>query len=118
MSVGFAFAQKTTEVLYFKANLGCCKARACNLLQCDVDSVVSKYFAKENVVFRVVSIADSANKALVEKYNAQSQTVILVQTKKKKEKVTDLTPIVDAYKVSTDKAKFEEEMKAKITEAL
>jgi len=66
----------------------------------------------------VVALADEANKALIDKYNAQSQTVILVRTIKKKEFATDLTPIVQAYKQSNDKAKFEQEMKAKIEEVI
>lgn len=120
LTLGFAFGQKknSTEVLYFKAQLACCKARACTALQTDVDSVLIKYFAKEDVAFRVVAMADDANKPLVDKYKAQSQTVVLVKTKKKKERVTDLTPIVQAYKQSGDKAKFEKDMRENIKSAI
>lgn len=119
LTMSVAFGQKNaTEVLYFKAQLACCKARACTALQTDVDSVLIKYFSKEKIALRVVALADEANKALIDKYNAQSQTVILVRTIKKKEFATDLTPIVQAYKQSNDKAKFEQEMKAKIEEVI
>lgn len=117
--VNFVFSQKNkAEVLYFKAKLPCCPGRACNLLQCDVDSVVSKYFSKEKLVFKVVILAEEANKAMVEKYKAKSQTVLLIRKKGKKEVVTDLTPIVQAYSANRDKVKFETDLKAKIKEGL
>lgn len=120
LMVNIALAQQKNkvEVLYFKANLGCCKARSCNLLQCDVDSVVTKYFAAKKVGFRVVYMVAPENKELIEKYKAQSQTVLLIRNKGKKEIVTDLTPIVQAYNTNKDKAKFEADMKAKIKEGL
>lgn len=119
-TIGIAFGQKNSsnEVLYFKANLACCKARACTALQTDVDSIIIKYFSNEKIAFKVIALADENNKALVEKYNAQSQTVILVKTRKKKETVIDLSPIVQAYKQSNDKIAFEQQMKAKIKESL
>lgn len=106
------------EVLYFKAKLPCCKGRVCNMLQSDVDSVVTKYFADKKVGFRVVYLVLPENKELIEKYKAQSQTVLLIKTKRKKEIVTDLTPIVKAYLSNRDKAKFEADMKSKIKEGL
>ena len=89
ISAGTVLAQankKSTEVLYFKANLCKCKQGACNALQADVDSVVIKYFQGENIQFKVIKLADVANKDLVAKYNAKSQTVVIVSRKKKKEK--------------------------------
>lgn len=109
---------KKVEVLYFKANLGCCLGRACNLLQSDVDSVVTKYFSDKKVAFKVVRLNDPQSQAIIEKYKAKSQSVILVNKKRKKEKVVDLTTIVDNYKADKDKAKFEAEMKKKIKEAI
>lgn len=120
MFIGLSYGQKknSTEVLYFKAQLSCCKARACNMLQTDIDSVVAKYFSDKNIDFKVVMLNDDANKELVEKHTAKSQTVIMVQTKRKKEYITDLTPIVDAYKRSRDKEKFETDMKTTIQSSL
>ena len=63
------------EIFYFKANLSCCKARACNALEADVKSVIEKHFPKENISFKVIKLEDEANKALIEKYNAKSQKV-------------------------------------------
>ena len=121
ISAGATFAQsnkKSTEVLYFKANLCKCKAGACNALQADVDSVIIKYFQNENIEFKVIKLADEANKDLVAKYNAKSQTVVIVTTKRKKENVIDVSDIVSNYSRSKDKVKFENEMKDKINEIL
>lgn len=118
---GAAFGQsskKSVEVLYFKANLACCKARACDALQADVDSVLKKNFVKENIDFKVIKLADEANKDLIAKYNAESQTVVFVEKKRKKETATDLSPIVKDYAMNRDKEKFENEFTAKISEVL
>lgn len=119
-----AFAQDAklkknkAEVLYFKDRLPCCKGRACNILQSDVDSVVTKNFADKKVAFRVIYMTVPENKELVEKYKAKSQTVLVIKKKRKKETIVDLTPIVKSYQSHRDKAKFETEMKAKIKEVL
>lgn len=121
LSTGIVLAQsnkKSTEVLYFKANLCKCKAGACNALQADVDSVLIKYFKDENIQFKVIKLADEANKDLVAKYNAKSQTVIIVCKRKKKENSIDVSDIVANYSRTKDKAKFENEMKEKINEIL
>jgi hypothetical protein len=75
----------TVEVLYFKANLACCKARACNALEGDIQAIITKNFTDGSVVFRQIKLADTTNKALIDKYNAKSQTVVIVKGKKKKE---------------------------------
>ena len=122
--VGATHAQssknKKTEILYFKANLRCCRARACNALEADVKSVIEKYFSEENITFRTVKLTDAANKELVEKYNAKSQTVVILKKKKrrKKETVTDISAIVHDYAIKKDKEKFEKELKNKISECL
>lgn len=111
-------SKKNVEVLYFKANLACCKARACNALQTDVDSVVQKYFAKENIEFKVIQLADEANKQLIEKYKAVSQTVVIVKKKGEKETATDVSAIVKDYAMKQNKEKFEMELKEKISESI
>ena len=78
MSVTVVVAQKA-EVLYFKADMPCCKARACNNLEADIKAVVEKNYPKGDVVFKQVRIADEANKALVEKHQAKAQTIIAAQ---------------------------------------
>ncbi|HBS86219.1 MAG: hypothetical protein A2W91_09390 [Bacteroidetes bacterium GWF2_38_335] len=108
--------KKQIEVLYFKADLACCKAKSCNMLQSDVDSIVVKYFAKDNAKFKVVRIADEANKGLVEKYSAKSQTVVVLKKKGKKESFLDVSDVVQAYLADKDKGKFEETMKTKIAD--
>lgn len=115
--VTFGQSEKSSvEILYFKANLACCKARACNALQKDVDSVIIKYFLDKNIEFKVIRIADTANKDLVEKYNAQSQTVIIRKKNNSKETSKDVSEIVQEYAMFRDKKKFEDEMIKAITE--
>ena len=110
--------KKSVEVLYFKANLACCKARACNALQADVDSVLKKYFANENIELKVIRLTDEVNKDLVAKYNAKSQTVVIVTRKGKNETATDVSVIVQEYVKDRNREKFEEEMIKHINQAL
>mgnify|MGYP000853794113 CR=1 FL=1 len=113
------FAQKNTvEVLYFKAALPCCKAAACNNLEAEVKTIIEQNFAGKGVTFKQVPLADEANKALVEKHNAKSQTVVLVATKKKKETSIDVSDIVRKYARTNDKETFQKELTDKINEIL
>lgn len=104
------------EVLYFKANLACCKARACNALEGKVKEIVDKNWTDGNVSFRQVKLSDSTNAGLVKKYNAQSQTLILVKTNKKKEAFLDISAILQEYAKTNDAQKFETEFTTKINE--
>ncbi|MCK9303297.1 MAG: hypothetical protein PHU62_01685 [Bacteroidales bacterium] len=114
-----AFAQKNNvEVLYFKAQLACCRAAACNNLENEVKTIIEKNFPNGNVTFKQVALADETNKPLVEKHNAKSQTVVIVKTAKKKETSTDISDIIRSYARTNDKAKFETELIAKINETL
>jgi len=118
---GAAFGQsgkKSVEVLYFKANLACCKARACNALQADIDSVLIKYFPDKKIELKVIRLAEEANKDFVAKYNAKSQTVVIVKKKGKKETATDVSSIVQEYAKTYNKEKFENELKGKISAIL
>jgi hypothetical protein len=104
------FAQtnkKGIEVLYFKANLACCKAKACNALEADIEAMIQKNFPDGNVVFKEVKLAEDTNKVLVEKYKAQSQTVVLVKKKGKKELSNDVSDIVKQYLIDKNKEQFE-----------
>jgi len=104
------------EVLYFKANLACCKAKACNALEGKVKEIVDKNWADGSVTFRQVKLTDSTNTELVKKYNAQSQTLILVKTNKKKEVSLDISAILQEYAKTNDAQKFETDFTAKINE--
>jgi hypothetical protein len=116
-----AFAQSSkvkAEVLYFKANLSCCKARACNAVEAEIQGIVSRNYPGGNVLFREIKLAEDSNKALVEKYNAVSQTVVIVKKSKKKEKSADVSDIIRKYNQNPDKEMLEKELKAKIDEFL
>jgi len=118
VTIGLHAQKNAVEVLYFKAQLGCCKAAACNNLENEVKDIVEKNFKKKGVTFKQILLADEANKALVEKYDAKSQTIVLVSTKKKKETSVDVSDIVRKYVRSNDKAVFEKELTGKIKESL
>ena len=104
------------EVLYFKANLACCKAKACNALEGDIQTIIQKNFQEKDVAFKQVKLSDEANKSLVEKYNAKSQTVIIVKATKKGEVSKDVSEIVQAYVKTQDKAALETELVAQVKE--
>lgn len=108
--------KSSIEVLYFKANLACCKARACNALEGKVKEIVDKNWADGSVTFRQVKLNDSTNTDLVKKYRAQSQSLILVRTNKKKEASLDISAILQEYAKTNDAQKFETEFTAKVNE--
>jgi len=117
ISTSALFAQSTkgkAEVLYFKANLACCKAKACNVLEADIKGIVEKNYPKGNVVFKEVKLTEESNKPLVDKYQAGSQTVIIVKKKKKKETSINVSDLVQNYMKNQDKAALETELIAKI----
>lgn len=101
------FSQKSAVVMYFKADLACCKARACATLENEIKTIVEKNFTEGNVVFREIKLSDPENAELVNKYNAQSQTVIIVVKKKKKFTSVDATSLVKEYVATQDKTVFE-----------
>jgi hypothetical protein len=94
-----ANAQKA-EFLYFKADLACCKAKSCNALEGDLKALIEKNYPKGEVVFKTVKISDEANKDLVAKYNATSQTCILVVKKKKGDLFYDMSDLVKKFLVA------------------
>lgn len=112
-----SFAQKA-EVLYFKANLACCAGKACANLEGQVKAVVDKNFKATEVAFKTVMLADSANTALVNKFSAKSQTVVVVQTKKKKALSKDVSELVKNFSRTKDEAAFEKDFVAAIKELL
>jgi len=104
------------EVLYFKANLACCKARSCNALESDIQKIITENYPDSSVVLKEVKIADSINAPLIEKYKAQSQTVVIVKKTKKKEFSSDVTEIVKGYVLNQDKEALKKELITKIGE--
>jgi hypothetical protein len=78
--------------------------------------IVDKSWTDGSVTFRQVKLSDSTNTELVKKYNAQSQTLVLVKTNKKKEVSMDISAILQEYAKTNDAQKFETEFTAKINE--
>ena len=87
----------SVEVLYFKAPLPCCHARACNIASNDIKTMVETNYANKPVVFREVQLRDAANAELVKTYNAQSQTVVVVGTKRGKSTSVDISEAAQKF---------------------
>lgn len=116
-----AFSQsknKSVEVLYFKARQCACKTRVCNALENQVKSIIDQGFPDKNIEFKQVWLDDKENAALIEKYHATGQTVVMVKTKRKKEWSTDLTEPVKNLTVSGKTESAEAELKTLIAENL
>lgn len=109
-------AKNKIEVLYFKANLACCKARSCNALESDIQKIISESYPDSSVVLTEVKLADSANNALIAKYNAESQTVVIIRKKKNKEFSIDVTDVVKAYIQNQNKETLKQQLIAKVDE--
>lgn len=114
--LGLSASAQTMEVLYFKADLACCRARACDALESNLKSIIESNFKDDNIQFTTVKISDAANKALVEKYNAGSQTVIVVTTHRRNETITNITDIVRNYSRNRDRENFEKELLTRLSE--
>ncbi len=115
------FAQSknsSVAVLYFKANLSCCKAKTCNQLEADIQDMITKNYPKGNVIFKEIKLNEPSNKDLIDKYNAKSQTVIIVKKSNKKKNFIDVSDMVQKYMISQDKTGFEKDFTAKINEFL
>ncbi len=112
------FGQKSNniEVYYFKAELTCCRAKACDVLENDIKTLIEEKFPDKSVVFKRIKLTDENNKALVEKYKAESQTVIICRKKRSKELFIDVSDIVQDYAYNEDKTFLERELMSKITE--
>lgn len=106
------------EVLYFKAQLTCCQARACNALEVDVQKVIDNNFKNKNVSFKEIKLNDPANADLIKAYNAKSQTVVLISTKKGKTNSTDVSDIVSEYAKNNDFEAFQKKLTEKINQLL
>lgn len=114
----FGKSKEVVEVLYFKAKQCACKTRTCNAVEDQVKSVILKDFPDENIEFKRVWLNEKENEALIQKYSAKPQTVIMVRTKKDKEIVTDLTEIVHQFSLKKNQEEFEKQMKTTIAENL
>lgn len=111
-------SRKSVEVLYFKANLSCCQAKSCNAIEGDIKSIVEDNY-ESNVVFKQIKLEDETNKPLIEKYNAKSQTVVLVKYIRTKEKESvDVSKIVKQYAYDKNKDNLKNELTTAIDELL
>lgn len=108
----------TTEVLYFKDQLRCCKARACNALEAEVKKVVETNFPDGQVTFKQIKLSDPENSELIAKFGAASQTVIVMSKRRKKENVEDISDVLKKYTHSRNKVVLEQELVEKITAAI
>jgi len=115
-TIMFANNSSKVEMLYFKVNLPCCQARACNNLENITKTIIENNFDKKDVIFTTIKLSDEQNKTLVTKYNAKSQTVILENKKKKKS--IDVSDIVKKFAISNDQAQYEKELKQKIKQII
>ena len=104
------------EVLYFKANLACCKARACNALETEVTKIINKNFDGKAVTFHQVRLSDTTNNDLIRKYHAKSQTLVIVYKKRKKEKSIDASSILRDFVATRDTTKLETDLIARIND--
>lgn len=114
--LGFAAKAQKTEVLYFKADLACCRAKACDALESEVKSIIESNFNDGIVQFTSVIISNAANAALVEKYNARSQTVVIVTKQGQNETSMDISDLVRNYNRNRDRENFQKDLLAKISE--
>jgi len=118
--VSFAAWAQTSkvEVLYFKENLSCCKATSCNALEGDIRTIIGDNFGND-VEFKVVKVAEEANKDLVKKYNAKSQTVVIVKYKKGKiDKSEDISMQVKQFAFDKNKEDFALVLKKEVGELM
>jgi DNA-binding protein len=116
--MGMSASAQKAEVLYFKADLACCMARACDAVESDVKAVIESNFNNGDIKFSSVKISDEVNKSIVEKHNARSQSVVIVAKGKNAETVLDVSDIVRNYSRSRDKATLEKELLAKVSECI
>lgn len=97
------------EVLYFHGKVRC---QTCNDIEASASKVVRASFAKElksrQVVYRVVDISQSKNKALARRYQVSWSSLILVRHHAGKEKVVNLTNY--AFSHIADKQAFQKEL--------
>ena len=108
----------TVEVLYFKAQLPCCQARACNALEGDIKKTIETNFQNKNVSFREIKLNDPSNSELIKQYNAKSQTVVLLKTKRGKTKSIDVSGIVSGYTRNNDYETFQKNLTEEINKLL
>ena len=109
----YAKAQKA-EVLFFKGELSCCAAKACNAVEADVKDLVLAKYADGTVVFKTVLISDQANAELVKKHSAKNQTVVIVGNAKNE----DLTSIVATYSRDKNKTALENGLVEKVNKII
>ena len=116
--LGLSASAQKAEVIYFKADLPCCHARACDGIESDIKAAIESNFKNGEVTFSTVKLSDEANNALVKKHNARSQTVVIVAKNRRNETVVDVSDLVRNYSRNRDKAMLENELLAKVSESI
>lgn len=106
------------KVIYFHGNTRC---TTCTNMEKYTRELLNEEFSKEmedgKMVFEVYNYEEEANAAVVKKFSIESSTLLLVQVKPGKEKVTDLTDIGFTY-AKYQPEKFKEEVRKKINDRL
>ena len=101
------------EVLYFHGKVRC---QTCSDNEASASKVVRVSFAKElksrQVVYRVVDISQSKNKALARRYQVSWSSLILVRHHAGKEKTVNLTNY--AFSHIANKQAFQKELERQI----
>ena len=105
LMLSFSLFSQKAEFMYFKAKLSCCQARSCNALEAEIKKIIESNFKPEDVVFKTILIDAPENKELVEKYQAKSQTCILIVNQKKKVLDYNLTNFVRNYQIASNEDK-------------
>jgi hypothetical protein len=106
------------KVLYFHGTNRCV---TCNNMEKYTQELLNEEYSKElksgRITFEVFDFDNDANAAIVKKYGVESSTLILVQVKQGKEKITDLTDIGFTY-AKYQPEKFKEEVQKKLNDKL
>lgn len=97
---------QNVEVLYFRADLGCCQARACQFFSGQVKEAVEQNYDNNKVAFRVVRISNPDNSDLVQEHNARSMSLVVVNTANGKSE--DVSEAMAEYRRNRDMDKLEE----------
>lgn len=118
MSVFAQEKAESVEVLYFKAQLACCRAKACDALEKDVQKAVETNFKAQGVTFKEIKIEDPNNADLIKKYNARSQTVVIVSNNRSDDNALDVSQLVARFSRNRDYAAFETQISEKINQML
>jgi hypothetical protein len=111
-------APNAIKIIYFHGNNRC---TTCNNMEKYTRELLEEDYASElkkgKLVFEVYNFDVDSNAAVVDKYKIESSTLLIVKSKKGKEKVTDLTETGFTY-AKYQEEKFKESVANKLNEVL